>query len=86
MDKVKKLIKAGASVPTAIKEALGMELQEFAAKYDLSRPMVSAVINGDRRATGAIVAAFATELGGTEQEWRMLFWETAKPQPQAEVA
>jgi plasmid maintenance system antidote protein VapI len=84
MDKVKKLIQAGASVPTAIKESLGMELQEFAAKYDLSRPMVSAVINCDRRPTDAIAAALATELGGTEIEWRVLLWEAAKPE--AEVA
>lgn len=80
MDKVKKLIRAGASIPTAIKESLGMTVTDFADKHDLSRTAVAAAISGDRRASDAIIAALVSELGGTEQEWRVLLWESARPQ------
>jgi plasmid maintenance system antidote protein VapI len=86
MDKVKKLIRAGATTATAIKESLGMRLGEFAEKYALPPTVLSAAINGDRRATDAMIDAFVTELGGTPDEWRFLLWEGAKPKPEAEVA
>jgi transcriptional regulator with XRE-family HTH domain len=88
MDKVKKLIEAGATTRTAIKEALGMSVSDFAEKHRLSRPVVAAVLAGDRRASAGIIAALVAELGGTEVEWRVLLWEAARPyvMPEAEVA
>lgn len=79
MDKVKKLISAGLSIPSAVKESIDVTLSEFAAKYDLELPDVSAAINGNRRPTDKVVAAFVSELGGTGDEWRELFWLAGKP-------
>lgn len=81
MDKVKKLIEAGASVPTAIKESLGMGVSDFADKHGLQRPVLSDVINGNRRAPDAYVDALVKDLGGTVDEWRELLWLAGKPVP-----
>lgn len=79
MNKVKQLINAGATVPTAIKESLGMTVGEFADKHGLPRPSTSEVINLGRRPTEAQAEALAAELGGTPEEWRLLLWQAAKP-------
>jgi plasmid maintenance system antidote protein VapI len=79
MEKVKKLIDAGASIPTAIKEALGMELKEFAERHEVSRAGVSNAINGTVRPTDRIIDAFIAELGGTPDEWRELLWLAGRP-------
>jgi plasmid maintenance system antidote protein VapI len=81
MEKVKKLVEAGLSIPSAVKEALGMPVTEFAAKYGIHSAHVSSTINGGRRPTEGILGALIAELGGTEYEWRMLFWEAGKPEP-----
>jgi hypothetical protein len=80
MDKVKKLVAAGSSIPTAIKEALGGPLSQVAEKYSIAVPDLSAAINGYRRPTDRIVAALIGELGGTEAEWRELLWLAGKPE------
>lgn len=72
VEKVKKLVEAGASVPTAIKEALAMDVGDFAQKYGRPSTRISSVINGSMRANDDDLAAFAAELGGTVDEWRML--------------
>lgn len=79
MQKVKRLIDAGASIPGAIKEALGMPLTEFADKHALPRGTTSEVVNGGRRPTETQVQALIAELGGTPEEWRDLLWRAAKP-------
>lgn len=79
MDKVKKLVEAGASIPMAIKDCLSLPVGEFADKYDIPRPTMSDAINGARRPTEQVVAALITELGGTEPEWRELLWLAGKP-------
>lgn len=86
MDKVKAMIAAGASIPTAIKESLGMPLRVLAEKHGIAAPVMSDVINGNRRATDAHLDALISELGGTRYEWRRLLWEAAKPvdEPAAE--
>jgi len=80
MDKVKKLHEAGASITSAIKEALGMTVSEFALKYEIPQPMVSEAINGTRKPSERTLAALIAELGGTEAEWRELLWEAGRPQ------
>lgn len=80
MEKVKKLVDAGASIPDAIKAALAVTVSEFADKYDVTQPMVSEAINGTRRPTERILAALIAELGGTEAEWRELLWLAGKPE------
>ena len=70
MDKVKALIRADVSIPTAIKAALEpMTVAEFAAKHDLPPKALSNAINGNVRATEAVCLALAAELGGTVEEW-----------------
>lgn len=86
MDKIKKLIAAGASHRTAIKESLGMTVSAFAEKKGLPRATLSDTLGGRIRPTDAIVQAFVEELGGTPDEWRMLLWESARPVPGAEEA
>lgn len=80
MDKVKKLVRAGASIPTAIKESLGMSVVDFADKHDLPRAAVSNAINGNVRPSEPLVAALVAELGGTPDDWRLLLWEAARPE------
>lgn len=80
MDKVNKLVEAGASVSTAIKEALlPMTVGEFSDKYDLPRPAVSNAINSRIRPTDELVNALVSEMGGEAHEWRMLLWKAAEP-------
>ncbi|HET8778008.1 MAG TPA: helix-turn-helix transcriptional regulator [Candidatus Limnocylindria bacterium] len=79
MDKVKALVEAGATIPAAIKTCLGMPVGEFADKHGLPRPVVSDVINGNRRAPDAYIAALVAEIGGTPEEWRELLWQAARP-------
>jgi plasmid maintenance system antidote protein VapI len=83
MEKVKKMVEGGASIPTAIKEALSQSgfstIQAFAEKHDLVRASVANHINGTVRATDDTIAALIAELGGTADEWRELLWLAAKP-------
>lgn len=80
MDKVKKLVHAGAEIPFAIKQALGMSVSDFADKHQLNRSSTASHINGNVRATDDTIAALIAELGGTEYEWRLLLWEAARPE------
>jgi len=80
MLKVKKMVEAGGvSIPTAIKEALGMPVSEFAEKYGLVRASVANHINGTVRASDETIAALVAELGGTPAEWREMLWLASKP-------
>lgn len=83
MDKVKKLIEAGASVPGAIREALaqkGLSVLAFADQYELPYRAASGAINGGVRATDSMIDALVRELGGGAEEWRELLWLAAKPE------
>lgn len=83
MEKVKKLVEAGASIPAAIKEGLAQAgcptIADFAAKHGLVRASVANHINGTVRATDDTVAALVAELGGDPDDWRELLWLAAKP-------
>lgn len=80
MDKVRRMLEAGVSLPTAIKEALApLTVKEFAEKYGRIAPTISAGINGGVRLTDDDLAALVSELGGTADEWRMLLWEHSRP-------
>jgi hypothetical protein len=79
VDKVKRLMEAGADIPTAIKTALGMQLIVFADKYEIPRTSANEAINGVRRPSRKVIDALIAELGGTELEWRYLLWEAARP-------
>lgn len=84
MEKVEKLIEAGARSGVAIRETLfadrSLTIAGFAAKYDLNEKAVSNAINGNVRATDGVLAALVAELGGTADKWRMLLWHAAKPE------
>ena len=86
MDKVKRLIAAGATISGAIKEALGTPVIGFADKHGLPRTTASEVLRGSRAPTAGIVAALIAELGGTEAEWRDLLWRAGKPAAGASAA
>lgn len=79
MDRVKHMVSAGVSIPTAIKEALGMPVAEFARKYDLPRASTANHVNGHVRASDETIAALSKELGGTADEWREMLWQAARP-------
>ena len=87
MEQVKRMVEAGVSAATAIKECLlqqpePLTIEAFAAKYPgVSGSSFSAAINGGVRPSEAVIDALASELGGTAYEWRMLLWEAAKPIP-----
>lgn len=83
MDKVKQMVAAGVSIPTAIREALGASLSDVADRRGVDRVRLSEAINGIRRPTAQVAAALVAELGGTEFEWRELLWLAAKPEPPA---
>lgn len=83
MEKVKKMIDAGASIPVAIKEVLaqrGLTIAGFAERYHLNRTATSNHINGNVRATDDTVNALVSELGDTPDGWRELLWLAAKPE------
>jgi hypothetical protein len=84
MEKVKKMVLAGTSVPAAIKEALAQNglktVTEFAAKYGLNRASVSNHINAMVRPDEGILDALSRELGGTTGEWAEFLWLAMKPE------
>lgn len=82
MEKVKKMVDAGTSIPAAIRQALtdaGLTVSQFAEKYELNRSAISNHINGNVRATPDTIAALVSELGGTPEDWAELLWIAAKP-------
>jgi hypothetical protein len=79
MEKVKRMVEAGTSIPTAIKDALGMPVAMFARKHRLSRQAANSHINGTVRADELTIAALIEELGGQPDEWRELLWLAARP-------
>jgi plasmid maintenance system antidote protein VapI len=80
VDKVKRAVKAGVSIPVAIREALGMSISAFALKHRLPRSSATNHIRGHVKATPDTINALIAELGGTEEEWRHLLWQAAKPE------
>lgn len=83
MNKVRKLIAAGSTIPGAIKEALGMSIAEFAIKYARPRGVTGQVLLGRKTPTKKDVEALIAELGGTEQEWLELLHEAGRPVAQS---
>ena len=83
MDKVRKLVQAGSSIPGAIKESLGMTVAEFALKHSRPRVSIGQVILGRKIPTDADVRALIAELGGTADEWRELLHEAGRPMAKA---
>ena len=79
MDKVKELMAAGLPAADAIKHCLGAPVSTWADKHAIPRSTATNVVNGVQRATDAVVLALAVDLGGTENDWRMLLWEAMRP-------
>lgn len=82
MDKVKRLIRAGASISGAIRETLaqnGLTISSFADKYGRSRQNMTSIINGTRSPAEDDVSALVSELGGTATEWRVILHEAGRP-------
>jgi len=82
VENVKRMVEGGTSVPTAIKEALGISVTAFADRHGLHRSTTSEVINLDRGPREPICSALAIELGGTSLEWAELLWSAARPKPE----
>lgn len=79
MEKVKRLVEAGASVPTALKEALGMSLTAFVAAHPgLVREEISGVVNLRIVPDDDQAVAFAAEYGCTPVEFREFWWTYAR--------
>lgn len=86
MDKVKKLVAAGASIPGAIREALsqnGLTVAAFAEKYDRPRTNLTSVLSGTRAPTDLDLDALISELGGAADEWRKVLHDAGDPAAQA---
>jgi hypothetical protein len=81
--KVKKLLDAGMSLSSAIKEALGMSVTAFADKYGMPRSITSEVLNLDRSPRLQQCSALAQEIGGSPFEWAELLWEHSRPRADA---
>jgi transcriptional regulator with XRE-family HTH domain len=82
MEQVKQMVDAGARIPVAVKEALlakGLTIASFAEKHGLSESAVRNAVGGLQRAGAPTLAALATELGGSADEWAELLWLAAKP-------
>lgn len=82
MDKVKQMLDAGVSLPTAIKEALSpMKIGEFATKHGLHEKYVSNAINGNARPNEKLLKALVKELPGVDAYgWRLRLWEAGRPE------
>lgn len=82
MDQVQRFIAAGASIPNAIKVALdqaGMSLAAFGLKYGVARSHVSRAIGGAERPGAGVLRGLVEELGGSEDQWRLLLHEAGRP-------
>lgn len=82
MTKIKELVRAGSSIPGAIREVLSqkdLSIAAFCDKYDRNRQNMSMVIAGSRSPAPADVDALVAELGGTDIEWRQLLHEAGRP-------
>lgn len=78
MEKVQKLIEAGASLSGAVREAIRpRSIASFAEDYGLSRQNLQGALGGRRTVGDAEVAALIDALGGTVPAWRQLFAEAA---------
>ena len=84
MNQVKRMMSAGVSLPTAIKEILSkrepaMTLAAFAEKHGRSVTTISNVINGNVKPSDDDIAALVAEFGDTAEEWKLLLWEHSRP-------
>ena len=83
MEKVRRLIGAGAPISDAIKVALKNEgfetVTAFAEYYGRGIPRITQTINATRRPCDADLKALIAVLGGTDIEWRILLHEAARP-------
>lgn len=79
MEKVKRLVDAGAKPTSAIKEALGMSVTEFCDLYKLPRGTTSEALNASRKPTAAQLKALSKHLGGSTAAWQRFLWEAAEP-------
>lgn len=79
MEKVKKLVRAGSSIPGAIRECLPGSLRQLAMKHGRNYRNLAGAMSGKKAPTDAEVAFFIAELGGTDQEWRELLHEAGRP-------
>ena len=79
VEKVKRLVEAGSSIPGAIKECLPGSVRAIALKHGRNYSNFVDVLNGRRAPTDADVAVLIAELQGTDLEWRELLHEAARP-------
>jgi hypothetical protein len=82
MTKIKELVRAGSTIPGAIREVLsqkGLSIAAFCDKYDRNRQNMSMVFGGTRAPAQADVDALIAELGGTDVEWREMLHEAGRP-------
>lgn len=84
MNQVKRMMEAGVSLPTAVKEILAnkepsVTLAKFAEDSGRSVTTISNVINGNVKPSDADIAALVDEFGGDADEWRLLLWEQSRP-------
>lgn len=78
MDKVKRLMAAGAPLADAVKIALGERtLLDVAAEREVNRQNLTSALNGSRLPTARDIEAMISEFGGTFGEWREAFADAA---------
>lgn len=73
MDKVKALLAAGASLPNAVRDALGgRSLARVAIENGIHRSELYSTLSGARVASQKTIDVLVAELGGTPDEWRLV--------------
>lgn len=78
MDKVKKLLAAGADLPMALRQALGVTFNEFCETNSLDRTWFSLVVNARAVPNEQILSSLSAQLGGSPEEWLALWFECAR--------
>jgi hypothetical protein len=79
MDKVKRLLEAGADLADAVRSALGgRSFSDVARDRRVNRANLTSALNGSRAPSASEIGALIAELGGTEPEWRAVFAKAAQ--------
>lgn len=86
MQKVHKLMAAGAPLSLAVRGALApVSLRQLCLANGIQAPNLSAALSGTRAPDRKIIDALVNGLGGTPDEWRTLFLDTINRRAEAVV-
>lgn len=86
MEKVKRLLAAGATLSEAVKSALApRSLSRVALERGVNLSELSSSLSGSRLVSDRIIGAMIAELGGTADDWRQMFSDAMQARAAAAV-